>query len=179
MQNHEQQQQQKVWGGAFASGAFFARPRASSLLGRRAASLCPVPPPRRTRNPATGLETASGYLKSIRLSPLSILGTREMKRGVEIIVQSPQGLAWPAVCACTYIQINWYQMRNPRDAGKTFRGIVVYTSLEEPKPASRRQQEPTPLGPTVPRDVLPRSSRLIKDPAAWERNSRRLPCDRK
>ncbi|XP_044791417.1 uncharacterized protein LOC123331458 isoform X4 [Bubalus bubalis] len=133
MQNHEQQQQQKVWGGAFASGAFFARPRASSLLGRRAASLCPVPPPRRTRNPATGLETASGYLKSIRLSPLSILGTREMKRGVEIIVQSPQGLAWPAVCACTYIQINWYQMRNPRDAGKTFRGIVVYTSLEEPK----------------------------------------------
>ena len=30
-------------------------------------------------------------------------------------------------------QINWYQMRNPRDAGKTFRGIVVYTSLEEPK----------------------------------------------
>ncbi|XP_044791419.1 uncharacterized protein LOC123331458 isoform X6 [Bubalus bubalis] len=76
-------------------------------------------------------------------------------------------------------EINWYQMRNPRDAGKTFRGIVVYTSLEEPKPASRRQQEPTPLGPTVPRDVLPRSSRLIKDPAAWERNSRRLPCDRK
>lgn len=28
-----------------------------------------------------------------------------MKRGVEIIVQSPQGLAWPAVCACTHIQV--------------------------------------------------------------------------
>ena len=28
-----------------------------------------------------------------------------MERGVEIIVQSPQGLAWPAVWACTYIQV--------------------------------------------------------------------------
>lgn len=27
------------------------------------------------------------------------------------------------------------------------------------------------LGPKVPRDVLPRSSRLLKDPAAWEWNS--------
>ncbi|XP_044791416.1 uncharacterized protein LOC123331458 isoform X3 [Bubalus bubalis] len=35
-------------------------------------------------------------------------------------------------------EINWYQMRNPRDAGKTFRGIVVYTSLEEPKKGSFR-----------------------------------------
>lgn len=54
-----------------------------------------------------------------------------------------------------------------------------FTPFFPPQPASRRKPEPTPLGPTVPRDVLPRSSRLLKDPAAWERNSRRLPCDRK